>query len=291
MEDSLQTKKGNTQQPPREDEVSAGAAAMCELFHAIGFEILDEQAYNRLVEYVEANGVHTRIDRGDAALHGRCVKLGNGLEVWSVLFERGVDLYYADCRPAFRSRYTHTVSPWELIEYDEDGEAIVRGKLLNGPDVVFELQNLTEVSARKFREPEMQVALAGIAYWAEVPASGMKTRAVKQFQLAEGLADYAGNACESDYVIVGEVLALREFSNPATGARLYWLFVDAGSISLELIVNGLTLGQRVKIGTLIKAGVWLQGHVLTEPEISARYEGVDPDHQSGESWAVFRRTN
>ena len=54
------------------------------------------------------------------------------------------ELYYADCRPAFRSRYVHIIQPWELIEYDEDGEAIVHGSSPGGAEIVFELQNLTE---------------------------------------------------------------------------------------------------------------------------------------------------
>ena len=48
--------------------------------------------------------------------------LGLLLTYWDVLGG-------SDCRPAFRSRYVHHVQPWELIEYDEDGEAIVRGLL------------------------------------------------------------------------------------------------------------------------------------------------------------------
>ena len=106
---------------------SGDGAVMAELFEAIGFEVADEHSYNLLVEYVETNGQRTRAQRGESALHGRCWKLGDGLEVWSILYESGAELYYADCRPAFRSRYVRTILPWELVEYDEDGEAIVRG--------------------------------------------------------------------------------------------------------------------------------------------------------------------
>jgi len=47
-------------------------------------------------------------------------------------------MYYADCRPAFRSRYVRTVLPWELVEYDEDGEAIVRGGVPGAPELTEE---------------------------------------------------------------------------------------------------------------------------------------------------------
>ena len=152
---------------PSEQE-PAGGAVMAELFSAIGFEVADERSYNLLVEQVETNGERTHADRVDAALHGRCWKLGDGLEVWSILYEHGNDLYYADCRPAFRSRYVRVIMPWELVEYDEEGEAMVRGALRGAPDVVFELQNLTELDDAIFRRSHLHVALAGIAYAARV---------------------------------------------------------------------------------------------------------------------------
>jgi hypothetical protein len=271
-------------------ENDAGAAAMAELFHSIGFEIADEHSYNRLVEYVEASGLRSQVERGEALIHGRCLKLGDGVEVWSVLFERGAEFYYADCRPAFRSRYVHTIAPWELLEFDEDGEAIVRGTLGAGLEVVFELQNLTETSQKLFREPQLKVGLGAIAYWIEERAEkGSQT--ASRFDLAERLPDYAANACESDYLITGRVLAMRDLRNPVTGAPLVWMFVDAGVIRVEVIASSLVIAGRVNIGSNIAAGVWLQGHVLAEAEVSARFEGVDPDHRTGDFWATLRRGN
>jgi hypothetical protein len=283
-------KEERIDETPEDDEPDAGATAMAELFHSIGFDVGDENSYNRLVEYVESKGVRTNIDRGEAVLHGRCLKLGGGLEVWSVLYERGSDFYYADCRPAFRSRYYYQIGPWELIEFDEDGEAIVRGTI-DGLEIVFELQNLTEISNRMFREPQLKVALAGIAYWADARPRLGGSAPHGRFELAERLEDYAENACESDYVIDGRVLALRELLNPVTGARMCWMFVDTGVIRLELIANDAVVNGRVRIGSRVTAGIWLQGHVLAESEISERYEGVDPDHEPGDSWVSLRRGN
>ncbi|HJZ67928.1 MAG TPA: hypothetical protein VKF81_07395, partial [Blastocatellia bacterium] len=142
------------------EQPESDGALMAELFEAIGFEVADERSYNLLVEYVETNGQRTSARRGDATLLGRCWKLGEGLEVWSILYERGADLYYADCRPAFRSRYVRTILPWELVEYDEDGEAIVRGGAPGAREVVFELQNLTELDDSVFHRSQLHVALA-----------------------------------------------------------------------------------------------------------------------------------
>jgi len=268
---------------------------MAELFGAIGFEIGDDRSYNLLVEHVESNGERSHVDRGKAALHGRCWKLGDGLEVWSVLYEHGGDLYYADCRPAFRSRYVRTILPWELIEYEEDGEAIVRGNLRDASEVVFELQNLTELRDAIFRRSQLQVALAGIAYASRVqPSSRIRRPAdepVHRFELAERIEGLAGKACENDYLISGRVLAWRSIRNPETAADLVWIYVDAGTIRLEVLVNRRTLRGQLKIGAQISANIWLQGHVLEEAEISARYEGVDREYDTADFWARLRMTN
>ncbi|MFY9553764.1 MAG: DUF3881 family protein [Blastocatellia bacterium] len=281
-------------QEPLEQEPSDGAV-MAELFEAIGFEVADEHSYNLLVEYVETNGHRTRAERGVAALHGRCWKLGEGLEVWSILYEHGEDLYYADCRPAFRSRYVRTILPWELVEYDEDGEAIVRGSVPGAPDVVFELQNLTELDDSVFRQSHLHVALAGIAYAARVRPTTQSKRLsdppVFRFELAEGLEGFADKACENDYVISGRVLAWRDVRNSVTAADLVWIYVDAAAIRLEILANRRALRGQLKIGAEITANIWLQGHVLEASDISARYEGVDREYEQADFWAGLRREN
>ncbi|HKV39957.1 MAG TPA: hypothetical protein VJX67_12150, partial [Blastocatellia bacterium] len=140
-----------------------GDEFIAEIFKSIGFESTDDESYNVLAEYVDQTGERTCVHRGDATLHGRCWKLGGGLEVWAVLYEGPSEIYYADCRPAFRSRYVQTIEPWELTEFSEDGEALVQGKSKCGQDVVFELQNLTEVRNASTRVPALRVGLAGLA--------------------------------------------------------------------------------------------------------------------------------
>lgn len=281
------------EEPPAQEP--ADGAVMAELFEAIGFEVADENSYNLLVEYVENNGERTHAQRGEAALHGRCWKLGEGLEVWSILYERGNDLYYADCRPAFRSRYVRTILPWELIEYDEDGETIVRGGVQGAPEVVFELQNLTELNEAAFRESHLHIALAGIAYAARVRPGAPSTRLTEEpafrFELAERLDGLADKSCENDYVIGGRVLAWRYIRNPVTAADLIWLYVDAGVIRLEVLANRRALRGQLKIGAEITANVWLQGHVLEASDIMARYEGVDREFEATDFWSSLRRGN
>ena len=282
-----------TQEPIEQEP--ADEAVMAELFDAIGFEVADERSYNLLVEYVENNGQRTRAGRGDAALHGRCWKIGDGLEVWSILYQRASELYYADCRPAFRSRYVRRLEPWELVEYDEDGEAIVRGRLSGSRDVVFELQNLTELDDSVFHELHLQIALAGIAYAARVrsvPVSKQPAIASGyRFELAEKLEGFAEKACENDYVISGRVLAWREIRNSVTAAELVWIYVDAGALRLEVLANRRVLRGQLKIGAEITANIWLQGHVLEERDISARYEGVDREYELADFWSGLRRWN
>jgi hypothetical protein len=283
--------KSISEEPPEQE--STDTAVMAELFEAIGFEVADERSYNLLVEYVETNGHRTRAERGDAALHGRCWKLGDGLEVWSILYERGADLYYADCRPAFRSRYVRKILPWELVEYDEDGEAIVRGSARGAPEIIFELQNLTELDESVFRQSHLHVALAGIAYAARVRPVVARSQPLTtyRFELAERLEGFADKACENDYVISGRVLAWREIRNSVTAADLLWIYVDAAVIRLEILANRRALRGQMKIGAEITANIWLQGHVLEASDISARYEGVDRSYELADFWAGLRREN
>lgn len=273
-----------------EREAQSGAM-MAELFEAVGFDITDEDSYNLLVEDVEFNGQRSRVERQDAALDGRCWKLGDGLEIWSVLYEHGAEVYYADCRPAFRSRYVRVVGPWELTEYQEDGEAVVRCTISGGPEIVFELQNVTELNQSVFRESHLHVALAGIAYRARLNPAGPKQVAAPRFELAEKVAEFSEQACENDYIVAGRVLAWRELQNPATGASLVWIYVDAGNIRIELLASRDALEGQPAIGAAITASIWLQGHVLEEADINARYEGVDRSYETGEFWTRLRREN
>lgn len=282
------------QREPLPDSEAAGGVLMAELFASVGIDVCDEEAYNSLVEYVDGNGARTRADRGEASLHGRCWKIGNGLEIWSVLYERGATVYYADCRPAFRSRYLRTILPWELIEYDEDGEAIVRGCIEEGREIVFELQNLTEIHPRVFRQSHLHVALAGLAYTAYItpyPPSVPQNNYPRQFELAETFEEFADDACENDYLVSGHVLAWREVQNPATASQLVWIYVDTGGLSLEILVNRRALRGPLAVGAAISANVWLQGHVLALDDIMARYEGVDREYEASDFWSALRRDN
>jgi hypothetical protein len=262
---------------------------MSELFECVGFQVADEDSYNMLAEYTETSGERSHIHRGDAMLHGRCWKIGDGLEVWSVLYERNAELYYADCRPAFRSRYVQTVQPWELIEFDEDGEAIVRGGVAGQAEVVFELQNLTEINQAVFRDSHLHVAMAGLAYSAQVHSP--PNIPPYRFDLAEQLPELADRACENDYLVCGRLLAWRDLQNPVTGRELVWLYLDTETIRLEVLASRRAMRGRPRIGAMISANIWLQGHVLEAKEISARYEGVDRNYETGDFWGKLRRGN
>ena len=283
---------------PSKDETSepdAGeSSVMTELFASVGVQVTDEPSYNTLIEYVDTAGLRSRAARGRATLHGRCWRLGDGLEVWAVLFEQNDESYFADCRPAFRSRYPRAIIPWELIEYDEDGEAVIEGALYGGPTVIFELQNLTEIPALEWRASHLHVAIAGLAYSAYVtpyPDAVTAKNYPRRFLNASEIETLAEQACENDYVINGRVLAWRSLRNPATGAELFWVHIDAGIIRLEVIVNHHALRGQLKIGAAFSANIWLQGHVLVEADLEARYEGVDPDYATSDFWGRLRRSN
>src|SRR3954451_18419878 len=183
-------------------------------FETIGLEVPSEKAINLLAERAENQGEPTQILRRGAVLHGRCWKLGEGLEVWTVLYESGTgDVFYADCRPGFRARYTQRIGPWALTEYDEEGEAVIHG-YCNGTDteVLFELQNLTEVGANGFRAQELHVGLCGLAYRARVIDRGTKNRCRSLESLAPSRGAHENVAC-----LAGRCTAFKPLRSPISG--------------------------------------------------------------------------
>jgi hypothetical protein len=262
------------------------------LFEAIGFDVLEERDFFDLFDYAESAGFHSVVNREDYALQGSCWKVGDGLEIWTFSFIARNIVEYEDCRPGFRSRHTHILQPWELIEYEEGGDAVLRGMTENAVEVLFQLQNLTELTPQTFDFPYLHVAFAGLAYAMEVRSGTSLKQEEAHFELAEKRPQGATEFYfESDYFIHGRILAWRYFSNPITENDLAWVYVDAGSIRLEVLVNRQALHGRLRVGAAVSAKLWLQGHVLNEADLEARYEGVDPESDSSDHWAALRRGN
>lgn len=275
---------------PSFDVEASGEDAIDALFDSIGFQISQVGDYYSLLEYTDRIGVQSSIVRGNAMLQGYCWKVGEGLEVWSWLCTSEGKIFYESCRPAFRSRYTHVLDPWELIEYEESGNAILRGFVPDGGEVLLQLQNLTELNPQTFHYAHLHVAFAGIAYSGYVRSGSYLKRAAPMFQLAEE-PDFTDEAYESEYLVRGRVLAWRALKNPVTGNELVWIYLDVGALRLEVLINRNMLQGRLKIGAALSARVWLQGHILVEGDLQARYEGVDPAYEIGDFWYPLQRGN
>ncbi|CAN5180465.1 MAG: hypothetical protein ACR2GW_10135 [Pyrinomonadaceae bacterium] len=261
---------------------------MEETFEAIGIDVPSEKDFNHLAERAGDQGEATQLLRRGAVLHGRCWKLGEGLEVWTVLYESGTgEIFYADCRPGFRARYTQRISPWALTEYDEEGEAIIHG-YCDGTEteVLFELQNLTEVGPEGFRAPELHVGLCGLAYRARVCASEEPACWQPLEQCHPSRA-----AHENDWSLCGRVLSFKPLRNPLSGSELYWVHLDLASFKLEALINQRSLRGSLSVGATLAADVWLQGHVLDRRALLSRYEGLDRSTPSANYWSHFKRRN
>jgi len=256
-------------------------------FDAIGFKITDDASYHALAEEAHQQGTISRALREQATLHGCCWRLGEGLEVWTVLHESKEGLFYADCRPAFRGRHTFTLYPWEITEYEEDGEATVRA-LVEGSEaeVIFELQNITEIDPAVFRERALTTAISGLAYHAR-----LSTRAREPLFIPLAQVSSRKQVAENDYAVRGAIIYWREIKNPRTASDLVWVYLDAGKLRLEVLVNRADLKGKLRQGAWLSAEVWLQGHILSEKELESRYEGVDATFPVGNSWVVLRREN
>jgi len=260
---------------------------MEDTFRAIGFDVPDEAAYNTVAEMAEARGARTRIRRRGATIHGCCWKIGDGVEVWTILYESDDEYYYADCRPAFRPRNAQPIEAWELVEYDEDGEAVVEGRLSpSSPPVAFELQNLTELPEEIFTHPKLSVALAGLAYAVRIAVPGAAAGIVPSNR-PEAVPPPKG----CDYLVTGRIVESGPLRNAITDAELIWMLVDAGGATLEVVVERRALEGDAQPGTRIEADLWLQGYVLDERMLRTQYEGVDPEWEPAESWSLLRRGN
>jgi hypothetical protein len=258
-------------------------------FETIGLEVPSEKAFNYLAERAGDQGEATQLTRRGAVLHGRCWKLGEGLEVWTVLYESGSgDVFYADCRPGFRARYIQSITPWALTEYDEEGEAVVHGYCQDSDcEVLFELQNLTEVGPAGFRAQELHVGLCGLAYRARVRKAPAKNRWLPLEKSAPSRA-----AHENDWSLTGKIIAFKPLRNPLSGSELYWIHVELERMKLEVLVNQRALrGDQLVAGATLDAEVWLQGHVLDEHALRLRYEGVDRSYGIVSFWSGLKRRN
>ncbi len=258
-------------------------------FDAIGIEIKNEIAFNNLAEDVGKRGEISRLTRKGGVLHGRCLKLGEGLEVWTVLYESGTgEVFYADCRPGFRARYAQTIAPWALTEFDEEGEAVIHGFIKDSrAEVLFALQNLTEIGMHIFQRNSLRVGLCGLAYRVEILKKAEQPFWKSYDEIALNVI-----ANENDWSLCGKIIAFNVLRNPFSGSDLYWLYLDLGELKLEILVNRRALQIKdLQIGAYIKAEVWLQGHILNETTLLSAYEGIDWSYRTVDFWKKFKRSN
>jgi len=258
-----------------------------EIFNAIGLEIPKGKTLNDLAEDAEKFGELSLSTRESGVIHGRCWRIGFGLEVWTVFYESIIgEIFYADCRPGFRAQHTQNIQLWSLVE--TEGEATLEGCTeKRGCRIMFQLQNLTEVGAQTFEGESLTVGLCGLAHSAEV------TAATENFywKPLAGTTENS-NADKTDWSLCGRVLDFKLLCNPQSGKKLYWIYLDLEDFKLEILVNRQTLrGGRLRVGARIKADVWLQGHIEGQPAFNSRYEGVDRSADKTDFWKHFRKLN
>lgn len=254
-------------------------------FQAIGIEVPNEAAFDRLVEDVGVLGEASSARRDDGTIHGRCLKIGKGLEVWTVLYEpRPGEVIYADCRPGFRARRQTRVSPWVMTEFSYEGLAYIHGYVGEG-EVLFKLQNLTELDARILEEKTISVGLCGLAYQAVIVDEKLPFK-WENLQGAPGNMD----ADESDWRLGGRIVEFESIRNPRSGSDLFWFRVELKHFVLEIVANEHAVsGASISVGSYIEADVWLQGHISRNVERG--YEGHDSQFGPADRWSVFRRPN
>ena len=256
---------------------------MSEPFEAIGFGVTDRDSYRALAEEAHHRGDLTRITRSDGVLHGCCWNLGAGLEVWTMLYESSEGTYYADCRPAFRARQVYQLYPWEILEYEVDGHAMLTGlPRSTDREMSLVLQNITEINLKKLPRGHITVAVSGLAYKGKILS---RTRREPHFEQEWPATDSA----ENDYRILGRIVSVQRMRNLHTTDDLRSIRVDLGDMQLEVIINQKNLIGDPQPGRWLQATIWLQGHMLTERHIEARYEGIDSRIPRQHYWRSLHR--
>lgn len=260
-----------------------------EIFRAIGLEIPKGKTLNDLAEDAERLGEASLSTRATGTIHGRCWRIGLGLEVWTTLYESEAgEVFYADCRPGFRARYTQSICCWALHEDEAEGEASVEGVIEDYADpVFFQLQNLTEVGAKNFERETLIVGLCGLAYRAEVSGDAAENLEWRSLWKMGG-----GSECEeNDWHLSGRVINFDQLRNPFSGRDLYWIHLDIGNFELEILVNRRILKGDLRVGANVKADVWLQGHIVSQSTLWSSYEGVDHSANRTNFWKRFKKLN
>lgn len=254
-------------------------------FQAIGIEVPNEAALDRLVEDVGVLGEASSARRDDGTIHGRCLKIGRGLEIWTVLYEpRPGEVIYADCRPGFRARRQVKVTPWIMTEFSIEGLAYVHG-FVGAAEVLFKLQNLTELDNGLLLEDTISVGLCGLAYDAEIIDRECALRwDNRQRNLDDSESD------ENDWRLCGRITAFESIRNQRSGSDLFWFRVALKHFELELIANEQAVsGAAIRVGSYIEADVWLQGHI--SGDVARGYEGPDSLFRPADRWSALKRPN
>lgn len=255
-------------------------------FDAIGLDIPNRNAFNNLAENVEKQGEASRLNRAGGVLHGHCWRIGDGLEVWTVLYQSETgEVFYADCRPGFRAKYRQRINPWLMNEIAEAGEVLIHGFIQDTEtEILFELQNITEVGSKNFQNNSLLVSLCGLAFEADVLDG--KPEVYWRSEVKDGEQN------DNIWSLCGEIITFSSLKNPVSGCDLFWLYLDLGNFGLEVLVNQKTLnGKEIEVGAFLKAEVWLQGHIVCESTFFSSYEGVDYSQRTIDFWKKFKRLN
>ena len=261
---------------------------MGDIFDVIGFKLPDEASYQQLAETARQRGTPSTISRRNAIIQGYCWSLVEGVEIWTILHESKTGVYFADCRPAFRNARTYEVTSWEIIEFIEDGEALVSGRIKN-LDIIFELQNFTELNELVYNQPTLTAHLSGLC--SRVKILDAKPTPRISALLPAHTSQTSNKYAENDYLLNGKVLSWRELKNPITQIEFIWLEVEIREFRIELLVNREQCKGMLSEGAWVSAEAWIQGYIVCPQEQQSKYEGLDISIPLAQHWSVLKRAN
>lgn len=249
---------------------------MGSIFSSVGFNVGTQEDLVKLVEsaigdkeFGDSFSIFHKIQ-----LIGYTLNAGHGIVFNVNLAYLGNGWEIVDVAPCFYGSKEHAVvlkdcrlhqddeDEWKFYLYGVDEET--------GTPVELYISNFVQcASSLPPLIEKYEVIPVGLAYNAEIfpsrePAQSNTVEKVSkmsnffiqtaQIQEVEGIPPVV-------YGLLGDILDFKEIENELTGEKVYWFYVDTGSLKIEVLVNPMDLDGEPEVGEKLFATVWLQGQV------------------------------
>jgi hypothetical protein len=249
-------------------------------FSAIGFPVREMREYWALAQRAARSGDRLEMPGGRTLVRWAP---GGGPEIWAQSDAAGEALV---ATPFFATDDTYRIALTGSGASDEDGfEGWVDGWLNPAEDdepysgvfpLRVDLVNYAVVRHRLQAPTVIALRLAIILHEATLYPDARAYEAVQELSYRPPVQSFASSlhhaldevleepAVDADAtaLITGYVAETREMTNPATGARFWWMRIATTGVTLSLVADRETLPADPRAGMVLSGSGWVLGEVL-----------------------------